>query len=72
MSNGAAAAMGDAENAMHIRLWVGACARSVAHGLERVANPRVVGEEMTSTRAPSASAIERNVILFMHSWLCLN
>ena len=69
MSHGIAAAMGDAENARRIRLKVGACARSATHGVERGANPRDVGEETTSTRAPSASSIESLLIVFTHSWL---
>ena len=71
MSHGIAAAMGDAENARRIRLKVGACARSATHGVERGANLRDVGEETTSTCAPSASSIESILIVFMHTWLCV-
>ena len=59
--------MGDAENARRIRPEVGADARSVPHGAERVALPSAVGAEMASMRAPSV-CIEDISIVFMHSW----
>ena len=69
--NGAAAAMGDVENAKRIRPGVGASARAATHGVERVANPSAVGEVMMSICAPSVY-VKDIWIAFMHSMSYVN
>ena len=59
------AVTGYAEYAGRIALAVGAGARSVTDGVERVASPSVVGEEMNAT-----GALHGELIVLMHAWLC--
>ena len=65
MSFGAVAAMENAAYAECIDLAVGACARPVVGGVERVASPSAVGEEMNSTGALHACEI-----VLTHACLC--
>ena len=68
MSFGSVAAMENAAYAERIDLAVGACARPVVGGVERVASPSAAGEEMNSTGALHACGMLMLIVL-TRAWL---